>query len=231
MAYLLRLGGLALLTAFLCASGACAQPHAEDATADKTAAGAHDKGGAHDEKSAHTKSGTHEADPFATDPISWDADLALWTFVMFLVLLLVLSKFAWKPIAKALEEREHAIESNIAKAEGAAAEARAMLADYEKKLAGASDEVRAMLEEARRDAEHTKQEIVAEARVAAKEEHDRVMRDIGTAKDQALKELAERSTNIAVDLAGKIVRAQLSKSDHMALVQEAMGKFASKEPN
>jgi F-type H+-transporting ATPase subunit b len=173
----------------------------------------------------------HGADPFATDPISWDADLAIWTFVMFLVLLAVLSKFAWKPIAKALEEREHGIERNIAKAEGAAAEARAMLADYEKKLAGAAAEVRAMLEEARRDAEHTKQEIVSEARVAAKEEHDRVMRDINTAKNQALKELAEKSTNIAVDLAGKIVRAQLSKADHTALVQEAMGKFAAAEPN
>src|SRR5688572_15287754 len=75
----------------------------------------------------------HAADPFATDPISWDADLALWTFVMFLVLLAVLSKFAWKPIAQALEERERAIESNIAKAEGAAAEARGMLSEYEKK--------------------------------------------------------------------------------------------------
>jgi F-type H+-transporting ATPase subunit b len=165
------------------------------------------------------------------NPLGFDPDLAIWTAVIFVCLFLVLKKFAWKPIAHALNERERAIENNIAKAEGAAAEARGMLSEYEKKLAGAADEVRAMLEEARRDAEHTKQEIVAEARVAAREEHERVMRDIGTAKDQALKELAERSTNIAVDLAGKIIRAQLSKADHMALVQEAMGKFAAKEPN
>jgi F-type H+-transporting ATPase subunit b len=165
------------------------------------------------------------------NPLGFDPDLAIWTAVVFVVLFLVLRKFAWKPIALALEARERAIESNIAKAEGAAAEARAMLADYEKKLAGASDEVRAMLEEARRDAEHTKQEIVAEARVAARDEHQRVMRDINTAKDQALKELAERSTNIAVDLAGKIVQAQLSKADHAALVQDAMNRLVVAKPS
>jgi F-type H+-transporting ATPase subunit b len=151
--------------------------------------------------------------------------------VIFFVLLLVLTKFAWKPIAHALEARERAIEGNIAKAEGAAAEARAMLADYEKKLAGASDEVRAMLEEARRDAEHTKQDIVAEARTAAKEEHDRVMRDINNAKDQAIKELAEKSTDLAIDLAGRIVQARLNKDDHTALVQDAMNRFAAGTPS
>ncbi len=174
---------------------------------------------------------SHTADAFAKDPISWDADLALWTFFLFILLLIVLGKFAWKPIAQALEARERAIEDNIVKAEGAAAEARVMLADYEKKLAGAADEVRAMLEEARRDAEHTKQEIVAEARTAAKDEHDRVMRDINTAKDQALKELAEKSTNIALDLAGKIVRTQLTKDDHANLVKEAMSRMTIAGPN
>ncbi len=171
------------------------------------------------------------ADHASPNPLGFDPDLAIWTAVIFVVLFLVLRKFAWKPISDALEGRERAIEANIAKAEGAAAEARAMLADYEKKLAGASDEVRAMLEEARRDAEHTKQEIVAEARVAAREEHDRVMRDINTAKDQALKELAERSTNIAIDLAGKIVQAQLNKADHAALVQDAMSRMVVAKPS
>ncbi len=170
------------------------------------------------------------AEHAAPNPLGFDPDLAIWTAVVFVVLFLVLSKFAWKPISHALEARERAIEANIAKAEGAAAEARAMLADYEKKLAGASDEVRAMLEEARRDSEHTKTAILAEARVAAREEHDRVMRDINTAKDQALKELAERSANIAVDLAGKIVQAQLSKADHAVLVQDAMTRMVGGKP-
>jgi F-type H+-transporting ATPase subunit b len=210
--------GLCGWIGFGSAPAAAQTPPAEETVADHAAG---------EDDAAHGSAGDHAA----PNPLGFDPDLAIWTAVVFVVLFLVLKKFAWKPIAHALEERERAIENNIAKAEGAAAEARAMLADYEKKLAGASDEVRAMLEEARRDAEHTKQEIVAEARVAAREEHDRVMRDINTAKDQALKELAEKSTNIAVDLAGKIVQAQLSKADHAALVQDAMNRLVAAKPS
>jgi F-type H+-transporting ATPase subunit b len=145
--------------------------------------------------------------------------------------LFVLWLFAWKPIAEALERREHTIAENIASAERVAADAKVMLADYERKLAGAADEVRGMLEEARRDAEATKQEIVAEARVAAKAEQDRATREIGLAKDAALKELAERSADLAVELAGKLIRTKLTKEDHAVLVNDALGTFVSTSPS
>ena len=120
------------------------------------------------------------------------ADLAIWTFVVFVVLLAVLEQVRLgADRAGARRARARRSPSNIAAAEARQPRGQAMLAEYEQKLAGAADEVRAMLEEARRDAEHTKQEIVAEASVAAKAEHDRAMRDIETATDQALKELAE----------------------------------------
>ena len=104
------------------------------------------------------------------DPLAFDPDLAIWTAIVFLVLLGVLGKFAWGPIVDGLEKREQTIADNIAAAERASEEAKAMLAEYEAKLAGAADEVRAMLEEARRDAEHTKQEILAEAKSARQAE-------------------------------------------------------------
>jgi F-type H+-transporting ATPase subunit b len=173
------------------------------------------------ESSGHAGEGEHGA----PNPLAFDPDLAIATAVIFLVLLLVLAKYAWKPISEALEHREHTIAENIASAERVASDAKVMLADYERKLAGAADEVRAMLEEARRDAEATKQEIVSEARVAAKAEQDRAMREIGTAKDAALKELAERSADLAVELAGKFIRTKLTKDDHAALVNDALGKF------
>ena len=105
------------------------------------------------------------------------------------------------------------------------------MAEYQAKLASAADEVRAMLEEARRDAEHTKQEIVAEAKSAAAAEHDRQMREIRTATDSALKQLAESSAKLAVDLAGKIIRQKLNPQDHQKLIREAVDKFAAREPS
>ncbi len=85
--------------------------------------------------------------------------------------------------------------------------------------------MRAIIDEARRDAEHTQQEILAKARADAQAERDRSLREIETAKDQALKELGERTADLAVDLAGKIVGARLNAGDHQRLIEEALSRF------
>ena len=102
-------------------------------------------------------------------PAWFQTDLALWSFAVFMLLLALLGKFAWKPIMDGLQTREDGIAHQIAETKAANAEAKRMLATYERRLAEASEEVRSMLEEARRDADSTKQTIVAEARKAAEE--------------------------------------------------------------
>ena len=145
--------------------------------------------------------------------------------------LAVLWKFAWGPIIDALEHRERGIHEHIAGAERANDEAKRNLADYEKKLAEAANEVREMIEEARRDADHTKQDIVADAKREAEAERDRALRDIETAKGTALKELAENSANLAVDLAGKIIQEKLRPEDHSALIRKAVDGFPAGNPS
>ena len=88
-----------------------------------------------------------------------------------------------------------------------------------------------MMDEARKNAERTKAEILAEGKAAADAERARGVRDIEIATDQALRTLAERSANLAVSLAGKIVHAQLSAADHSRLIQEAMARFPEAEPS
>jgi F-type H+-transporting ATPase subunit b len=102
------------------------------------------------------------------------------------------------------------------------------LGDYDQKLASAADQVRAMLDQARRDAEQTKLEIVAEAKSAAQLEQQRVVREVRIATDSALKELSEKSTQLAIELAGKIVKRQLTPEDHARLAQEALAQFAAR---
>lgn len=163
------------------------------------------------------------------EPQEWKADLAIYTFLVFLLLLAILTKFAWKPINEALEARENRIAEHIAAAERQNAEAKAMLAEYEKKLAAAQDQVRAILDEARKDADHAQQEILAKARVEAQAEMERAKREIDTAKGQALKELAEKSTDLAIGLAGRIVGKELQQVDHARLVQEAVAGLPSSD--
>src|SRR4029079_16051213 len=158
----------------------------------------------------------------ASDPLSVDPDLAIWTLIVFVVLLLVLKKFAWGPILSGLESRERGIADHISQAERNHEEAKKLLLSYEQKLAAAAAEVREMMEEARRNAEHAKQDILAEAKAGAEGERARAVRDIEAATDQAMETLANRSAELAVELAGKILQSKLTPADHARLIQEAM---------
>ena len=169
--------------------------------------------------------------PAATNILSFSEDLAIFTFIVFVIVLILLWLFAWGPISRALDERERRISDNIAAAQRQNEEARRMLVQYEKKLESAQGEVRAIMEEARRDAAHTQDEILAKAREDAQRERDRAVREIDQARQTALKELGERSVDLAVQLAGKIVASKLSPEDHARMVQDAVTRFGKPEPS
>ncbi len=160
------------------------------------------------------------------NPLEFKADLALWTAVVFLVLLLVLGKFAWRPIATGLERRERRIADEIASAERSNVEARQLLQQYEERLAASGEEVQQMLDAARRDAEHVGHQIVEKAKADAEVEHQRALEEIDQAAANALKELAEESATLAVDLAGKIVHSQLDPKAHSHLIEQAVTDFS-----
>ncbi len=161
---------------------------------------------------------------------SWRYDMAIWTGVVFVLLMLVLGKFAWGPIADGLDKRESRIAGEIQAAEKANADAKAQLEEYERKLAEAGDEVRHLIDQAKRDAEAAGQVIAQKARDEADAEKRRAVEDIELATAGALKDLAEQSADLAVGLAGKIVKERLSADDHSALIDEAVAKFANLEP-
>ncbi|HUY37155.1 MAG TPA: F0F1 ATP synthase subunit B [Pirellulales bacterium] len=165
------------------------------------------------------------------EPSEFKGDLAIFTFIVFLLLLAILWKFAWGPISAGLEKREHGIAEHIAAAQRSHEEAKRLLAEYEHKLASAHDDVRAILDEARRDAAQTHQEILAQARIDAVAEMDRAKREVETARDQALKQLVETSANLAVELAGRIVRAELTPAKHAQLINEVVAKFPKHDPS
>ena len=77
----------------------------------------------------------------------------------------------------------------------------------------------------------TKQQIVAEAKTAAQQEHQRAMRDIRTATDAAVEELSQRSADLAVELAGKVISAKLTPEERSKLVQDSLTKFAAATPS
>ena len=146
--------------------------------------------------------------------------------MVFLVVLAILYKAAWGPISEGLQKRESEIAAQIAEAQRKNEEARQLLAEYEKKLAAAQDEVRGLIEQGRRDAEKVGQQLLDKAREEAGIERQRAVQQIESATLAALKELADRSATLAVDLAGKIVGAQLKAADHSRLIEQAVSEFS-----
>ena len=234
------LGAYLLAAGMVLAFNACAgaEEHAEEA-ATHTEHGEHQKephghnGHVHDgHGQGAVEDLTHgNASPQMAAPEEFKSDLAIYTFVVFLLLLAILWKFAWGPICEGLQRREQAIADNIATAENAADEARKLTSEYEAKLAGAADEVRKVMDDARRDAEFTSQQIVEKAQAKAAEEGNRMLREVEMAKDAALKEISDGAADLAVDLAGQIVGRELSAGDHNRLIEEAQSEFLSARPN
>ena len=186
---------------------------------------------AHDDHGHHTEIGHNPPHGVALkdfeSPAEFRSDLAIWSLAVFLLLLGLLGKFAWKPIMEGLDKREQGIEHQIAETKAANAEAKQMLASYERRLSEAADEVRGMLEEARRDAESTKQSIVAEARKAAEDEQARAKHEIGLARDEALSSIAEKAGDLAVEVAGKFLREKIGNEDHSRLIRDSVASLGA----
>ena len=165
-----------------------------------------------------------------TNPLEFKKDLALWTGVVFLVLLTVLWKFAWGPISQGLTRREKGIADQIAEAQRSNEKAKELLAEYEQKLVASKDEVREILEKGRADAEQTGREMIDAARQESEAERKRSLQQIDEATAAALKELADRGATLAVDLAGKIVGEKLDRKSHARLIERAMADFSAAGP-
>jgi F-type H+-transporting ATPase subunit b len=178
----------------------------------------------------HAEIGHGNAGPKMEDMLEFKSDLAIYTFVVFLLLVAILGKFAWPVIIKALEQRERTIADHIAAAEAQHEQAKKLLAEHEAKLAATAGEVKALLDEARRDAEHVKKSIEADGHKAAKDELDRAVREIHRAKESAVRDLAVVSANVAIDLAQKVIREQLTPEKNNQIVRDAVAKLSA-EPS
>ena len=111
-------------------------------------------------------------------PAEFKSDLAIFTLIVFLLLLGILKKYAWGPIVAGLEKREGGIQRQIDDAHAAHEKAKALLAQHEYQMDKVQDEVREILAEARRDAEHTREEMMAAAKTETEAMKNRAVQDI-----------------------------------------------------
>jgi len=153
---------------------------------------------------------------------SGDIFTSLFTIALFLIILLVLGKWAWGPILGGLKKREEHIRHTIEDAEKARLEAERVLREYQTQMASAQKEAQEILAKGRVDAIHLAEQFKKQAQEESQALRQQAARDIQAARDGALKEIYEQSTAIATDLAARIIQKNLSPEDHRHLLQESL---------
>ena len=135
--------------------------------------------------------------------------LIFWTTVVFSLLLVVLKKYAWKPILSAVDERNKSIEDALKAADKAKEEMLSLNADNERILMEAKKERDILLKEGR----EIKDSIIAEAKDNAKVDAEKILT---TAKEQiinekmkAVTELKNQVANLSIEIAEKILKSEL----------------------
>lgn len=174
-----------------------------------------------------TASAALAADPHggAVSPFTGNLGNAIWTLLIFVLVLVVLGKFAWGPILSGLQRREKFIAESLETARHDREAAEARLREYEEKLATAREEASRIVEEGRRDAETVKRKIEDDARAAGDAMIERAKREIAVARDTALRELFDRSSELATNMATSILKRQVTPEDHSRMVQDALAEL------
>jgi F-type H+-transporting ATPase subunit b len=160
-----------------------------------------------------------------TNPLKPSAELGIWTLIVFVLLLLVLSKVAWKPMLEGLQKREsniHIAFEEAAKARSEVKELRDHLAAERAKIA---EEVRQALDEARRDGQRLVEEMQSKSRQEIQAERERLYRELAMARDQAVKDLWDRTAEIAAAISTTAIRKHISQDDHRRLIDEALAEL------
>ena len=144
--------------------------------------------------------------------------LIVWSLLAFLIILWLLKKFAWKPILKALDERETSIQNALDEAKKAREEISNLKADNEKILAEAKTERDIILKEAR----EIKDKIISEAKDRAGKEAEKLIsiarENINNEKMAAITELKNQVAHLSIEIAEKILKQELAEKDKQKTV-------------
>ena len=165
----------------------------------------------------------------ATKPYPGDIGQAIATVVVFLGLLLVLGKWAWKPIVTQLRHREERVAETVRRAEQREQKAEELLKDYQERLGKAAAEAQGLLASAHDDAAEERKQVLAGAREEAAKSLRQAAEDIAKAKQEALRDLGQATAQLAVDIAGRALGSNVSRADHNRLVQDCLEEVRKRE--
>ncbi len=151
--------------------------------------------------------------------------LTLWTAITFVFLLVVLSRFAWGPIVKMLNERERTIRDAIDAAKKERSEAERLLGEQKDGLARAQREAAELARRNQQEVEALRQELTSRARKEADELVATARQQIAEELSKARAELKAQVADLAIDAAARLVKANLDEKAQRKLVEEYIAQL------
>ena len=156
-----------------------------------------------------------------------DPGLYIWAIVTFLVLLALLTKFAWKPLLQALDARQETIRKALADAEKAGRELERLNLESEAIMRQARVEAESIVGATRADAERLRGELREKARAEADGILKNAERQIQLETARALQQIRHEAADLSVAIASKLIRRNLTKEDNEKLIQEALDQLTT----
>ena len=165
----------------------------------------------------------HEAKK--VDLLSPDAGLMFWTFTIFVLLFLVLAKFAYPKILGAVEAREKALTDAIAAAKKDREEASALLAEQERQLAATRDEAQKLIADGRAAGEKVRVGVIEQANAETRQMLDRAKMEIERERNRAIAELRREAVELAIRGAGKVLEKNVDDKANRKIVEDFLGSI------
>ena len=156
----------------------------------------------------------------ASNPILPVWNEIIWGGAAFAILFIVMAKFAYPAIKKAMEARAEKIQGDLDAADTARAEAEGLRSEYDSKIAEAQAEASRIVEAARAEAEQVRQDRLAAIEPEIEEKRAQADADIEAAKARALADLRTQVTSLAVGAAEQVVKSSLDEAAYARLVDD-----------
>ncbi|MBV9868298.1 MAG: F0F1 ATP synthase subunit B [Abitibacteriaceae bacterium] len=145
--------------------------------------------------------------------------------VGFIIMVFVLSKYAFGPILGMLQTRQDSIRNNLDEAEARRNEMVRLQNEYQQRLAQIEDEARDKIQSAVRDAQAARDEIIARAHTESQEILARGQQDIARERAQAMAQMRDQIAELAIAAATRVTRQHLNPQSHASLIDEVIGSI------
>ena len=156
-----------------------------------------------------------------------DPGLYIWTILTFLVLLALLTKFAWKPLIEALDNRQQSIRKALDDARQAKQELEGIHVESARLLAQARSEAAEIVSRSRSDADRFREEMKEKARAEAAALVRNAERSIELETTRALQQIRHEAVDISVGIAAKLLQRNVSREDNERLIEETFKQLES----